>query len=264
MKRPLVVLCMVFCSGIWFSVFAAAVSFAVFFILSTAFAVLSLSAIKHRWEFTICLCLTVFFLGAATMRNVQEAAPNHIIKQLPFISGPIQLKGVIANEPRVNKGRTEFLFYCRQLIFPDGRSKKVCGRVLVKASGSYNFKYGQLLLLKGKLLRPFNFPLSIRLGYRDYLARKQIYCLMSVGKTGEVRDLKENCGNPLLGFSFRFKEKIETVINQNLSPIPASVLNAMILGERKSVPQFLNEAMVKTGTVHILVVSGFNVGIVAF
>jgi competence protein ComEC len=38
----------------------------------------------------------------------------------------------------------------------------------------------------------------------------------------------------------------------------------MILGERKDIPPNIYRAMIKSGTVHILVVSGFNVGIVYF
>ncbi|MDD5432434.1 MAG: ComEC/Rec2 family competence protein [Candidatus Omnitrophica bacterium] len=38
----------------------------------------------------------------------------------------------------------------------------------------------------------------------------------------------------------------------------------MVLGEKRNVPPLINNVMMKTGTVHVLVVSGFNVGIVAF
>jgi competence protein ComEC len=38
----------------------------------------------------------------------------------------------------------------------------------------------------------------------------------------------------------------------------------MVLGEKKNIPRHIMQAMVRTGTVHILVVSGFNVGVVAF
>jgi competence protein ComEC len=41
-------------------------------------------------------------------------------------------------------------------------------------------------------------------------------------------------------------------------------MDAMVLGEKRNIPWFVNNAMMKTGTVHILVVSGFNVGIVSF
>jgi competence protein ComEC len=38
----------------------------------------------------------------------------------------------------------------------------------------------------------------------------------------------------------------------------------MVLGDKKNIPPAVYDSMSKTGTVHILVVSGFNVGIVAF
>jgi len=38
----------------------------------------------------------------------------------------------------------------------------------------------------------------------------------------------------------------------------------MLLGEKKYIPPYITDAMVKSGTVHILVVSGFNVGIVTY
>jgi competence protein ComEC len=37
----------------------------------------------------------------------------------------------------------------------------------------------------------------------------------------------------------------------------------MILGEKKNVPQRIEKNMIRTGTIHILVVSGFNVGLIA-
>jgi competence protein ComEC len=38
----------------------------------------------------------------------------------------------------------------------------------------------------------------------------------------------------------------------------------MILGEKRNIPALVYNSMIKSGTVHILVVSGFNVGLVAF
>jgi competence protein ComEC len=41
-------------------------------------------------------------------------------------------------------------------------------------------------------------------------------------------------------------------------------MDAMILGERRNIPALINNSMMKSGTVHILVVSGFNVALVTF
>jgi len=57
---------------------------------------------------------------------------------------------------------------------------------------------------------------------------------------------------------------MEQIISRYLPDLPAGILSAMVLGQRRSIPWLVNNYMVKSGTVHILVVSGFNVGIVAF
>jgi len=57
---------------------------------------------------------------------------------------------------------------------------------------------------------------------------------------------------------------LEQVISRYLPALPASILSAMVLGQKRDIPWLVNNSMVKSGTVHILVVSGFNVGIVAF
>jgi competence protein ComEC len=65
-------------------------------------------------------------------------------------------------------------------------------------------------------------------------------------------------------FILSLKSKMLETINKYMPAIPASVLEAMVLGEKKNIPRIIYDSMVKTGTVHILVVSGFNVGIVIF
>ncbi|MDP3732751.1 MAG: ComEC/Rec2 family competence protein, partial [Candidatus Omnitrophota bacterium] len=57
---------------------------------------------------------------------------------------------------------------------------------------------------------------------------------------------------------------MEGIIFKRVSFVPAGILDAMILGERRNIPVLINNSMMKTGTVHILVVSGFNVALVAF
>jgi competence protein ComEC len=68
----------------------------------------------------------------------------------------------------------------------------------------------------------------------------------------------------LIIFSLWLRAKLEQTIRRYLSDLPAAILSAMVLGQKQSIPWLVNNHMVKSGTVHILVVSGFNVGIVAF
>jgi len=60
------------------------------------------------------------------------------------------------------------------------------------------------------------------------------------------------------------KRSAQAILYRHLPPVPASIVEAMVLGEKERISPKIYRSMMKTGTVHILVVSGFNVGIVAF
>ncbi|MBM3251432.1 MAG: ComEC/Rec2 family competence protein, partial [Candidatus Omnitrophica bacterium] len=44
----------------------------------------------------------------------------------------------------------------------------------------------------------------------------------------------------------------------------SSLLRAMLLGERRDIPVYINDIFIQTGTIHILAISGLNIGIIAF
>lgn len=62
----------------------------------------------------------------------------------------------------------------------------------------------------------------------------------------------------------KLKQRTAGIIYKYLDGAPAGILEAMILGDKDNVPQPLLRSMVYSGTIHILVVSGFNVGLVCF
>jgi competence protein ComEC len=87
---------------------------------------------------------------------------------------------------------------------------------------------------------------------------------MRISSAGLCFKLKERSVLNVKAAALSLKKKFEESIYKRLSAIPGSILDAMVLGEKKNIPSVIYKAMMRTGTVHILVVSGFNVGIVAF
>jgi competence protein ComEC len=75
--------------------------------------------------------------------------------------------------------------------------------------------------------------------------------------TGRMR------GNPVIRWSLAVKKRIAAVLYEKLSPVTAGILAAMLWGDKDTVPAVVYDSMVRVGTIHILVVSGYNVGIVA-
>jgi len=112
--------------------------------------------------------------------------------------------------------------------------------------------YGEELILGGSLYRPFRFARPNRQSYRDYLYNQAIFSVMNVRMAGPVVRLKQNKGFILKQLAFWLKDRMEDVIFKRVSFVPASILDAMILGEKRNIPLLINNSMMKSGTVHIL------------
>lgn len=62
----------------------------------------------------------------------------------------------------------------------------------------------------------------------------------------------------------RFRLRLEQLSRSLLSPVESAYLEALLLGNRRGIPREAWEAFKKTGTLHLLVVSGLHVGLVGF
>ncbi|MFH1640910.1 MAG: ComEC/Rec2 family competence protein, partial [Candidatus Omnitrophota bacterium] len=120
------------------------------------------------------------------------------------------------------------------------------------------------IILIGDLRRLFFFGGKNRKNYRHYLNGRDINYIMSVETSNRVIDLNKNRGFALKRLALWLKVRIGEIISRRLSCLAAGILGAMVLGEKKSVPVFLYNSMIKSGTVHILVVSGFHVGLITY
>ncbi len=260
MTYPFVSICLSFCLGIF-----AAESFQASFLLFSSSALLclfvSLLLIRHFFLFRIVFLVAAFFLGAALLRNAQILPSHHIAKRIPFKEDSVFLIGVIDSDPANQQRNTSFILRAEKLKV-NGVWKPTCGKVLTKVFAKGTFVYGDRFLFVGKVYRPFSF--SKDFDYRRYLARQGIYSILSIKKGSIFKRLAQEVGNPLKAFSFRIKHKIRHVIARNMSSFCAGVMNAFILGDRQDLPDYVMDVMVNLGVVHIIAISGFNVGIVAF
>ena len=252
MKRPLIILTIIFCSGI--SVTSQVrINFLVTLFFSFAFLLAAAVFIKRELAFDICLCLLVFCLGLSHLTNYKILPRNHIIHSISYKNKETySINGIILSQPQIKTNRTSFVF----------RTSR--GDIIAFVKGGVNLHYGDELILKGNLCRPPTFGSSKRNNYRNYLRGQGIYAMMNVPSKTAVISLSHNRGIALIKFAYWLKERIENIIYKNLPGLASSILDAMLLGERRNLPILINNSMIKSGTVHILVVSGFNVGIVAF
>jgi len=255
MKRPLATITVIFCIGI-FLASRLKIPFAAVYFLAIAGLGLCWLCLEKQTIFNTLLCCLVFLLGVAVFRNSVYFAPCHISK-LNKSYAEYAVKGFIASEPEARNQTSSFVLRAQE-AYLSGYKIKVCGDILVYIKEKRNLSYGQELIVRGHLRRPF------RGSYRDYLFRQGIFYIMKARIIPQQSSVDRRRGCVLKRFSLHLKNYLQGIISRYVAPVPAGILEAMILGERKNIPPLVNRIMMQTGTVHILVVSGFNVGIVSF
>lgn len=262
MKRPLVSLAILYALGI-FSSRKITGSLPSLYVISVVLLILCLVSIKKQRLFNIFLSLFVFLLGAAALKNSQILSQSHISKFVRSKDNLYIIKGWIVNQPFSDSHKTSFVL--RTEAIKSGDHGYPCeGNILVQLRGRRELFYGEELILRGPLYRPFGgFSASGRT-YRDYLYHQDIRLIMKVKTEADLIRLHKTRGFMLKRLAFWLKARMEKILFRNTSSLTQGILGAVILGEKRRVPRFVHHAMMKSGTLHILVVSGQNVGIVGF
>jgi competence protein ComEC len=125
------------------------------------------------------------------------------------------------------------------------------------------FRYGERLRFPVKLHPPRNFRNPGAFDHRQYLADQGIVALGSV-KTERVQLLTGFSGSRAELWRTRIHRSIIEKVHSLWSPVQAGLVDAMVIGEDAFISLDLRVDFQRSGTYHVLVVSGMNVGILAF
>ena len=233
------------------------IPFFIFYATSCVFIILSIIGfiLKKDKLFFIALLLFSFFISAGHLKNINTLSINHINYSIGE-DKIVSLRGFVINDPIYKKDKTSFILEVSDLI-EENTAQKVSGKILVELYTKQTIFYGQGLILKGKILK---FP---NIYFYKILEQRQIYSILRVKNKSDLIYLDRKLLNPVNNIAYKIKHKLKNIINQSLPNLQAGFLSAILLGDRNDIPKNLNTAFIKTGTAHIIAISGFNVGIVA-
>lgn len=137
------------------------------------------------------------------------------------------------------------------------------GKLKVQVFQPVDAQFGDRLEMEGKLHRPFDYGQEENFSYTGYLKNYFIHSMFSVKKTGEVMLLEEESGISLRKWAYALRDFLREHLHGQLTPNEAGIMQAVLLGDRSQVPKPVRELFVRTGTAHILAISGLHVGIAA-
>lgn len=205
----------------------------------------------------VLLGLACAALAGARLNSAQLVTTPQSVALLA--GGEVALRGAIAEDPkRTEEGQQVVLQV--QAALAGGAARPAEGLVLLNLPPYPEYRYGQLLLVKGDLKRPREPKRPGEFDYRAYLARKGIAVLM---REPQVRRLPGEEGLRPLRLLLDFRDHCKGVLLRLLPEPQASLAVGILLGLQASIPDDVYATFSATGTSHILVVSGWNFTIVA-
>lgn len=206
---------------------------------------------------SVVLFSAVFFFAAGLgMLRYDLADRNGARSWLePQVHQTVTLEGVVADEPDVRESVTRLVL---KVTSEFGATK-----VLLTVLNEPRYGYGDRVTVEGKLERPKNFSDEQTLrevNYVSHLAKDGIYFEMFRPR---VTLQKHGEGNAAVGSLFAFKGKFIARIRELVPEPHASLLGGLIVGAKQSLGKKLLDDFRTVGIIHIVVLSGYNITIVA-
>jgi competence protein ComEC len=200
---------------------------------------------------------------------------NHISRFANEESQPVHLTGRLADQPWVVPRREQDLpvpipqfdrtlctLECRELISNHVR-QPVSGRVRLEISGRLpQAAIGDEVEVVGLISRPAGPRNPGAFDFRRYLRADGLLATVHCGEPDDVRIVQAG-GSRFRRWQAALRARAEWMLEQKLSERTAPVGVALLLGTRTSIPEELRTAFAESGTMHILAISGSNVGILA-
>jgi competence protein ComEC len=264
MRRPAFYALILFVTGILISYFFNLPTLLLFsvLLLSLFFCILFLLKRDQKGA-NVFIILSLILTGSFRYELLtKDFPPNHISNFLN-LNRPVTIIGKIEDEPDVRENKT-FLTVETENISLDHKTIPTLGQIILKIKESTSrFDYADKVKFKGYLNEPASRRNPGAFDYKKYLNRKRIHGMVSLDEADKVEITKKESGNLFLSkIVIPLKEWILGVFDRTLSGNHKALLSGFLLGETRDIPKDIYNMFRNTGTVHLLAVSGSNVGLV--
>jgi competence protein ComEC len=199
-------------------------------------------------------CLLALFGGCLRFQTSLPVVDEHHL-QFYNDKGTIVIEGIIATEPDPGNTTSVFRLSATKLQV-NGVYVEASGKALVNVLKYHEYHYGDVLRITGKPETPSQ---SDDFNYKDYLARQGIYSIINYPR---IEILDTGKGFKPLAWIYSLRNRLSQSLSLALPEPQASLAQGILLGMRGNIPYSLNQAFSRTGTAHVLAISGINITIV--
>ena len=198
-------------------------------------------------------CLLALFGGCL---RLQSSLPVINEQHLQFYNdkGTVEIEGIVCNEPEVGNTASTFQLSATEVQIGDAK-KEISGKALIRIPRYNEYHYGDILKVTGKVETPAQFD---DFDYKGYLARQGIYSIMNYP---QIEVLDTGKGFKPLAWIYSLRNRLSQSLSLALPEPQASLAQGILLGLRGDIPYSLQKAFSRTGTTHLLAISGLNLSI---
>jgi competence protein ComEC len=197
----------------------------------------------------IALSLLFFFAGSWLSTEL-----NHQTNPVTTYSnqGRVSFEGFVSDPPEKRDNRSQIVFTIRKI---DGQVAN--GKVLYNTYSTPNIQYGDIIQGDASFQSP---PIFEDFDYKAYLAGQGIYAIV---QEMNYRITERGAGSGATAWIFALRQRLADSMAAALPEPQASLCQGIVLGVRANISQDLKTDLSKTGTTHLLAISGLNLTIIA-
>ena len=174
----------------------------------------------------------------------------------------VDLIGVITNEPDQREQLVRYIVLIDNMI--DGTRTFVTKKtkILVSAESYPRYEYGDKINVRGKLLVPQSFEddRGKVFDYGSYLRKDDIFFQMIRPK---IEVVAHNEGGVVKKYLFGFKNALLRKVDELLPSPHSALLGGMTIGGKQTLSRNIQDDFARAGIIHIVVLSGYNITLVA-
>lgn len=170
----------------------------------------------------------------------------------------LTVEGVVVAPPELRGTYTGLRVRAERLwAQPEAAARPVEGLLLARAPAWEDWALGDRVRLTGRLRTP---SADEGFSYREHLARGGVHSLMT-GVSGER--LAAGQIGPLARSLDVVRRRAAAAVRALFPEPEASFLMGVLLGDESGIPRQVEQAFNRTGTSHVIAISGFNISILA-
>ena len=175
----------------------------------------------------------------------------------------VQVRGTVTKSQKA-RSRGSSLIITGDVSLVSDPSTSITGEIEIRSwEEVFPQRYGDVVEITGRLSRPRLPRNPGGFDYRKYLMRRGIFATMTVNDPSDVHTIGVG-GNAFLKWVKGLRGKIEKIADETMTcEESAALLKGITLGAREELSSETYEKFLRTGTSHILAVSGLHIGIVA-